>query len=93
LARECGGEESLSTAEVGLIRQASAMTLQAELLQTRIIRAALPTVAGTCLTTLYEYDGPIVELKRVNRFATWRLNEKVTEVLLRLMSFGNPLLE
>jgi hypothetical protein len=37
LVHECGGEESLSTAELGLIRQAAAMTLQAEVLQTRIV--------------------------------------------------------
>jgi hypothetical protein len=37
LVHECGGEENLSTAELGLIRQAAAMTLQAEVLQTRIV--------------------------------------------------------
>jgi hypothetical protein len=37
LVHECGGEESLSTAELGLIRQAAAMTLQAEVLETRIV--------------------------------------------------------
>jgi hypothetical protein len=38
LSREYCGEGALSTAEFGLIRQAAAMTLQAELLQARIVR-------------------------------------------------------
>ena len=44
---------------------------------------------GTCSTTLYEYDGPIVELKRVNRSATWRLSEKILEGLLRFVCFSD----
>jgi hypothetical protein len=38
LIREHGGAKAMSTVDLGLIRQAAAITLQAELLQARIVR-------------------------------------------------------
>jgi hypothetical protein len=43
--------------------------------------------------TLYKYEAPIVELNRVTGLAARRFGKKITEFLLRLVSFGHPLLQ
>jgi hypothetical protein len=56
----------------------------------------LRMAANSWPTTLYEYHGPVVKLKRFGqkgRLATWRPSEKITKFLLRLVSFSDPLLQ
>jgi hypothetical protein len=45
--------------------------------------------ADLCSTALYENNGPIIELNRVNRLALRRLGKKISEILLRLVGFSD----